>query len=54
MAPQTTGGPEFGDLFQEIIVNVEKEGNLGGESIHGKTDVHGRLHIADAISQGEG
>ena len=53
LRPQPAGRAEFGDLFQEIVVRVEEEGELGGKFIHIQPGLDGRLHVGDGIGQGE-
>ena len=46
---QPSGGPELGDLFQEIIVRVEEEGKARGEGVHIEAGCDGRADVSDGI-----
>ena len=35
--PESAGGPEFGDLFKEVVVDVEKERELRDKTVNGKS-----------------
>ena len=54
LRPHAARGPELGHLFQEVVVGVEEEGELGGKFIHDPARVDGRLHVGDPVCQGEG
>lgn len=51
--PESTCRSELGDLFHEIVVGVEEEGDLGTDAIHVQPRGHRRLHIGDAVGQRE-
>jgi len=52
--PDAAGGAELGDLFQEVVVAGEEEGELGGEVIHRQAFGHRGLDIGDGVDEGEG
>ncbi len=54
LCPHATGGAELGDLFQEIVVAVEEEGELLAKAVHVQPGVDGCLDIGDAVGEGEG
>ena len=52
--PEPAGCPEFGDLFKEVVVDVEKERELGGKTVHGKSGFHSCLDVGQPVVQCEG
>ncbi len=51
--PHASRRPEFGDLFQEVVVRVEEKGDLVSKTVNIQAGVDGRLHISNAIRQGK-
>ena len=52
--PDAAGGPELADLLEEVVVAVEEEAQAGGEVVDVKASRRGRLHVCEAVGQGEG
>src|SRR5712692_687333 len=52
--PQPAGGPELGDLLKQVVVDVEKERELRGEAVHGKSSFYGSLDVGQPIIEGKG
>ena len=51
--PEPSGGPEFCDLFDEIVVAAEKERDPGGDGIDIQPRLNRGLQIGDAVGQRE-
>ena len=49
--PQTSGGPEFGDLFKEVVVDVEEERKTRGELGYVHPPLHGFPDVPGAVGQ---
>jgi hypothetical protein len=54
LGPQAPGRPELGDFFQKIEMRVEKERQPGAELVHLQPRGNGRVHVGNAVGQGEG
>ena len=52
--PEAAGGAELGHLLHEVVVNVEEEAQPAGEGIDVQSAFHRRVHIGDAVAEGEG
>src|SRR5467141_4848047 len=53
-SPEPAGGPELGDLFKQVVVDVEKERELRGEAVYGKSGFYGRLDVGQPAIEGKG
>ncbi len=53
LRPQPPRGAELGDLFEEVVVGVEEEGELRREVVDCQPGVDRRLHVGDGVGQGE-
>jgi len=54
LCPHPSGGSKLSDLFEEVDMGVEEEGESWGELIDIEASLHGGFHIGDPIGQGEG
>ena len=52
--PQAAGRAVLGDLFEQIAVRVEEEGELRGEFVDAEASVDGGLDVGDGVGQREG
>src|SRR5205085_10301480 len=52
--PDLARGAVLGDLFEEIVVRVEEEGEPRAEFVNLQAAAQGPFHIFDAIVDGEG
>ena len=52
--PEAPGCAEFGNLFEEIIMDVEEKGELRCKRIHLETGFHGRLDVRQPVIEREG
>ena len=52
--PQPAGRPVFRDLFQQIVVCIEEEGEPAGKFVDVHPGLQRGLHIGDAVGQGKG
>ena len=52
--PDAAGGAELGDLFEEVVVGVEEEGEPRREAVDVEPGVDGGLDVGDAVGEGEG
>src|SRR5208283_5299989 len=48
------GDAEFGDLFEEIVMDVEEKGEPAGEVVHLETRFQRRLDVSDTVTEGKG
>ena len=51
--PHPAGGAELRDLLEEIVVDVEEEGQAGAELIDVESPPHGRVDVGDAVGERE-
>src|SRR6185437_4781396 len=51
--PHAPRRPELGDLLEEVIMAVEEERELSREPIDIQASVDSRLHVGDAVGEGE-
>src|SRR4030067_2209740 len=53
LSPDPPCRPEFCNLFKEVDVGVEKEGEPRSKIIHVEAPLHGSFHVSDSVGQGE-
>ena len=51
--PHPASGAELGDLFEEVVLGGEEEGQARGESVDLEPGVDGGLDVGDAVGEGE-
>src|SRR5438128_291837 len=51
--PDSPRRTQFGDLFEEVIVNIEEEAQARSEAVNVKPSVDGGPNIRDAVSEGK-
>src|SRR5271167_5174414 len=49
--PHATSSPELGDLFEEVVMAIEEEGELACECVHIQPGIDGGLHITDRVGE---
>lgn len=54
LAHSRPGRPVFRDLFQQIVVCIEEEGEPAGKFVDVHPGLQRGLHIGDAVGQGKG
>ncbi|MPN21900.1 hypothetical protein SDC9_169282 [bioreactor metagenome] len=54
LRPQAAGGPEFGHLFQKVIMGRKEEGQLRGKMVYFQAGTDGCLDVFNGIGQGKG
>src|SRR5213596_3371894 len=52
--PQTARGAILGDLFEEVVVGVEKERKFGSKLVYLQSRLDGRTHIGQSVVQSKG
>src|SRR5947208_16489452 len=52
--PQTARGAILGDLFEEVVVGVEKERKSGSKLVYLQSRLDGRTHIGQPVVQSKG
>src|SRR5437773_10136919 len=52
--PQTARGAILGDLFEEVVVGVEKERESGSKLVYLQSRLDGRTHIGQPVVQTKG
>src|SRR5438445_13412133 len=52
--PQTARGAILGDLFEEVVVSVEKERKSGSKLVYLQSRLDGRTHIGQPVVQCKG
>ena len=52
--PHPAGGPELGDLLEQLRPGREEEGQAPGEVVDVEAPLDGRLDVGDGVGQGEG
>ena len=52
--PHPPGGAELGHLLEQVVVRVPEEAEPGREVVHAQARGQRRLHVGDAVGQGEG
>ena len=53
LGPHPSGRSEFGNLFEEIEMGIEKKGKAWSKIIHMKPSFNGRLRVGDTVRQCE-
>ena len=53
LGPDAPGGPELADLFEEVVVHVEKEAEPGREFVHIQAPFLGVPYILETVGKGE-
>src|SRR6187402_1690940 len=51
--PQPPGGPELGDLFEEVVVRVEEEGESLAEAVDVQARLSRRFDVGDRVRKRE-
>src|SRR5205807_2124326 len=54
LCPDLSGSAELRHLLEEVVADVEEEGYAGSEAVHRQPRIDRRLHIGDAVADGEG
>src|SRR5690606_2466420 len=54
LGPDPAGGAELGDLLEEVVVDVEEEGEAGREVVYIETARDTALDVLETVPEGEG